>query len=288
MDKVSIVILNYNEGEMLGRCIQSIYDNIEYGNYEIIVVDNGSSDNSKENIRNNFPKVIWIQNAKNYGFAGGNNIGMARALKRGADFVILLNNDTEVTGGWLYEMIKIASSEKGIGIVGPRLILTKDGIAQKSCYEYRRGITHKFAPDETCEVDCVTGACMLIKRCLIEKIGMLNEDYFPIYFEDMEYCLDARKANYKVMYAFDSIIYHHKGLTMKKYDWKYKTYHTNRLRFIGRNFPLRWKVVRFFMEIGNIMAAIKERKLRTLLSVYENFYGNSKEHILKERELNRK
>jgi GT2 family glycosyltransferase len=278
MKKTSIIILNYNGKKLLEKCIESIIDNT-LEDYEIIVVDNNSNDGSAKMVRKKFPTVKLIQNSENYGFSKGNNIGMKSAK---SDFVLLLNNDTEVTKGWLKEMVKTIS-KKGVGVVGPRLVLP-NGEVQKNCYDYRFGYTIKFAPsgmishnDERFhqlvkerEVDCVSGACLLIKKSVIEKIGFLDEGYSPIYFEDVDYCFRAKRAGYKVICNPHSVLYHHKGITMNKQDWQYETYHRNRIKFINKNFPFHWRIVRIFMELGNVIKAIKERRLMRLLNIYED------------------
>jgi len=271
--KVSIVVLNYNGKELLRKCLESILKETEYGNYEIIVVDNNSSDASVEMVKKFFPELKLIQNKKNYGFSKGNNIGAKYGLRNDAEFILFLNNDTEVTKGWLREMVKIAKSKEEIGIVGPRFLFP-DGRIQKNCYKYRYGFSHSLAPDKIMEVDCVTAACMLIKRRVIEKIGLLDESYYPIYFEDVDYCFRVKKAGFKIICTPNSIVYHHKGVTMEKLDWQYETYHTNRIRFILKHFPHSWLIVRFFIEIWNIIEAIKKKKLKILLSTY------SKNHII--------
>jgi GT2 family glycosyltransferase len=271
--KVYIIVINFNGRDFLRKCLQSLLKETKYENYEIIVTDNNSTDGSIEMIEKNFPKIKLIKNKKNYGFSGGNNIGAKYALKQNAQFILFLNNDTEVTKGWLSKMVKTVNSKHEIGIVGPRF-LYPDGTLQNNCYKYRYGFSIALAPDKISEVDCVVAACMLIKRSVIEEIGLLDEGYFPIYFEDIDFCFRAKKAGYKVVCVPYSIVYHHKGKTMKKHDWQYETYHTNRIRFILKNFPPHWIFIRGFIEWWNIAKAIKERRLKILLSIYSKALRN--------------
>ena len=270
-DKVSIIILNYNEKNILKKCLESIKNKTLYKNYEIIVVDNNSTDGSIEMLQKFFPEIKLIKNPKNYGFPKGNNIGIREALKHGTDYVLILNNDTEVTENWLKSMIEIADSNERIGMIGPQLILP-NGNTQNSCYSYKYGLTKKFAPNKTQEVDCVSGACMLIKNSVIQEIGLLDEGFNPIYFEDIDYCFRVKKSGFKIVYTTKSKVYHHKGMTMEKMDWNYEVYHTNRIKFLLKNFPVSWLIVRLLVEPWNIIQGLKEGKLKILLSVYSKVF----------------
>ena len=276
--KVSIVVLNYNGKDLLKKCLESIKNKTQYENYEIIVVDNNSTDDSIKMLQKFFTEVKLIQNPKNYGFPKGNNIGTKKALRNGADFILLLNNDTEVTKKWLKEMVRVANSDEKIGIVGSKLILPT-GKTQKSCCNYKYGLSRKFAPQKREVVDSLVAACMLIKKGVIEKIGFLDENFFPIYYEDVDFCLRAEKVGYKTVYVPQSKVYHHKGITMKKQDWQFEAYHTNRLRFFSKHFPISWLIMRFLIEPRNILKSIKEGKLKTLLSIYSRHIRSNKSSI---------
>jgi len=278
-EKISIVILNYNGKNLLKKCLRSIQKNTIYKNYEVIVVDNDSHDKSMEMVKKLFPKIKMIQNPENYGFPKGNNIGLKKAIKnKNVKFVLLLNNDTEVTKNWLKEMVRVANSDERIGIVGSKLILP-NGKIQKSCCNYKYGLSRKFAPQKREVVDSLVAACMLIKRSVIEKIGFLDENFFPIYYEDVDFCLRAEKVGYRTVYAPQSKVYHHKGITMKKQDWQFEAYHTNRLRFFSKHFPTSWLIIRFLIELRNILKAIKEGKIKTLLSIYSRHIRSNKRSI---------
>jgi len=266
-DKVSIIILNYNGKNILKKCLESIENKTLYKNYEIIVVDNNSTDDSIKMLQKFFPEIKLIRNPKNYGFAKGNNIGVREVLKHGTDYILLLNNDTEVTENWLKGMIEIANSDERIGIVGPQLILP-NGNVQKNCYSYKYGLTKKFAPDKTQDVDCVSGACMLIKRDLVEKIGLLDER-FILYFEEVDYSMRTKKAGYRIIYTTEVTVHHHKAATTKKYDWVYKLYHVSRVKLIVKDFPFSWKIVRVSLEVFNILKSIKMKKFKVLISAYK-------------------
>jgi GT2 family glycosyltransferase len=181
-------------------------------------VDNASSDGTVETVKEKFPSVKIISNPKNLRFAGGNNVGIEYALQNKSDFVLLLNNDTEVDPNFLSELVRFAENDSRIGIVGPKIFYYYD---QKRIWfaggrvDYWKGwISHigireidHGQYDTAREVDYITGCCMLVKREVVEKIGKLDESYF-IYGEDTDWCLRASRADYKLAYVPSSVIWH--------------------------------------------------------------------------------
>ena len=273
--KVSIIILNWNGWEDTIECLESLYQ-ITYPDYDVIVVDNGSEDESIEKIKEyaegnieveskffeyssgNKPiriieytreeaeagggkegeiadlpsnrKLILIKNEKNYGFAEGNNIGMRYALKAlNPDYVLLLNNDTAVDREFLGELVKVGESDEKIGIVGPK-IFNPDGTSQLSCWKYHSylnvfneafllnlfGNFYKYRNvKEIKEVDVVLGACMLFKKQVLDKIGLLDRNIF-MYTEETDICYRAKKKGYKIIYYPKCDIIHYGGQSSKK------------------------------------------------------------------------
>ena len=118
--KVTIILLNWNGKEDTIECLESL-KHITYPNYEILLVDNGSTDGSVECFRERYPGMEIIENGENLGFAEGNNVGIRRAMDEGADYVLLLNNDTVVDPEFLGELVKVGESDPKIGIVGPKI-----------------------------------------------------------------------------------------------------------------------------------------------------------------------
>ena len=116
--KVSIIVLNWNNYNDSAECLESL-NNIDFPNCEIILVDNASEDGSAERLKMNYPNISLIKNHDNYGYAKGNNVGIKQALKNGADYVLLLNNDTVVDQHFLTPLVMDAEADNGIGIVGP-------------------------------------------------------------------------------------------------------------------------------------------------------------------------
>lgn len=215
--KVFIVILNWNGRQLLEDCIKSLQD-ITHPNYSILVVDNGSSDGSVQMVSQKYPQIEIIQNETNLGFSKANNIGINRALAKGADYVLLLNNDVEVAPDFLHKLVEVAERDEKIGIVGPKIyyydrpkvIWFAGGVIN---FRYGGGghIGHNQIDrgqyNQIKEVDYISGCAMLIKKEVIEKIGLLDEDYF-IYSEDTDLCYRAHKADFRNLYVPSAVIWH--------------------------------------------------------------------------------
>ncbi|MFH1624074.1 MAG: glycosyltransferase [Pseudomonadota bacterium] len=214
---VSIVILTYNQLEYTEKCIESI---LRYTKepYELIFVDNGSTDGTVEYLKTvqssefRVQSIRIIENTSNRGFAAGNNQGIGAA--RG-DYILLLNNDIIVTDGWLQEMIRGAESDPKIGIVGPMSNYVSgpqlDREAKYSNIEemqaYARNFAHKNK-GRWLEFDRMVGFCMLIKREVLDKIGLLDERFGSGNFEDDDLCLRAERAGYKMMICGNVFVHH--------------------------------------------------------------------------------
>lgn len=253
---VYIIILNYNGWKDTIECLESVYKN-NYSKYQVIVVDNGSVDESVKKLRewakerDREPRIIMTE--KNLGFAGGNNIGIKLALKNGGDYILLLNNDTVVEKGFLEELIKTAE-EKNAEIIGGKIYYYGDGNkiwyeGGKLCWLLGGGIHHgkgRCEKDKISgihEVTFITGCMMLIKRSTIEKIGLLDESYF-LYCEDTDYCARALKNNIRMAVNLSSVIYHKENSTLG--GWKPSHIYyliRNRFIFMKKNAPLYFLVV---------------------------------------------
>ncbi len=251
--KVYIVVLNWNGKEDTIECLKSL-EKIEYDNYKVVVVDNASTDDSVFEIERQFPKVEIIRNKKNLGFAGGNNIGIEFALENGADYVLLINNDTISCGNFLKELVKVGESDNRIGILGPKIYFYGEPkriwfAGGKINWLKNEGTHVGFGEidrgqyDSAKEVDYLTGCCLLIKKEVIGGIGALSEDYF-LYYEDTDFSLRAKKAGYRCVYVPKSVIYHKVSRSTRAGSWEYIYYHTrNGLALAKRNGSLLNRVV---------------------------------------------
>lgn len=231
---LTIVIVNYNAKNFLMDCIKSVYSSENRIKFEIVVVDNDSQDGSKELITTNYPSIVWIQNSVNEGFAKANNQGFKIAKGK---YIMLLNNDTIVFDYSLDRLVEFLNESKEVGAVGPR-ILNTDRTLQLSC---RRGLPnavnslgyftklYKIFPNnkalgsytmsylrdnESHAVEALSGAAMVIRKEIVEKIGGLDENFF-MHFEDIDLCLRIGKAGYKLFYVYNSEIVHIKGQSSK-------------------------------------------------------------------------
>ncbi|HDR72334.1 MAG TPA: glycosyltransferase family 2 protein, partial [Methanoculleus sp.] len=266
--KVAIIILNWNGWKDTLECLESLYQ-ITYPAYEVIIVDNGSEDNSIDHIRDycagncevttdfvtyqaetkpialaeytrdeiesggadplvDIPsdrKLRIIKNEKNYGCSEGNNIGMRFALNDlNADYILLLNNDVVVDREFLGEMVAVAERDEYIGFVGPKAYFYHDkGVIQYTgggTVDLRRGVSPCIARNErdngnynrNYEVDYVGGACILVKREVIDTIGLWDDTFFA-YWEETDWCLRGKKEGYASMYAWRANIWHKEGAT---------------------------------------------------------------------------
>lgn len=209
---VGVIVLNYNGREVLPGLLESL-ENIDYPNWRLFLVDNASTDNSIALARSWLDKLPMeiIENRENLLFSAGNNVGIERAMDWGADYIFLLNNDTIVPSILISEMIDFMEKNPRAGIAGPMIHFGKpEGViwgAGGRVYEWwglvrHRGIRRVDGGQfpEPKRVDYVSGAAMLIKRDVIDKVGMLDAG-FPMYYEDTDFCYRAKRAGFEVWYV---------------------------------------------------------------------------------------
>lgn len=224
---LSIVILNYNTCDLLKQTLESIETPVSH---EIIVVDNASTDDSVEMVREQFPKVKLIQNEINGGFATGNNIGLRKARGK---YLMLLNSDTTIQGKALQVLIDYLHQHTQVGIVTPKLVLS-DGSLDPACHRGLPTIWNSFTYFSKLEkifpeshvfggyhqtwkdmtkihpVEAVSGAAMMFPRKLLTTIGYLDEQFF-MYAEDLDYCKRAHDAGFEIVYNPQAVVIHYKG-----------------------------------------------------------------------------
>ncbi len=204
---ISIIIPVFNQLHLTRNCLASIKKHTGLP-YEIIIVNNGSTDKTKA-VMGRLPGIKLISNTKNMGFAYACNQGIKQASGK---YVVLLNNDTIVSRSWLDNMISCLDSSPQIGIVGPlsnfvagRQLVKGPGLKR---YNFGDGVMNVREPAKWFEVDFLSGFCMVLKRELINKIGLLDERFNIGSFEDNDYCLRALQGGYRLMVAGDTFIYH--------------------------------------------------------------------------------
>jgi len=233
MKKTSIIIPTYNGRELLKDCIYSIKRHTDEP-YEIIVVDNGSTDGTLDICRQE--ELSFISLAANTGFPAACNRGLKIAS---GDALLLLNNDIIVTRNWLGNMLKCLYSAEDVGIVGP---LTNFASGRQQIgipYTNIEDMTDRYnKPDsgKWMEIDRVVGFCFLFKRELMERIGLLDEQFSPGHFEDDDYCHRAKSAGYQLRVAGDVFIFHHGNSSFLQQDESKvkQLIESNRHRFISK------------------------------------------------------
>jgi len=219
----SIVIPVYNQWAFTAACLDSLAAHTDPP-HEIIIIDNASSDGTAEHLRQRTGRnggIAVITNDRNLGFTLAANQGLRAAA---GEFVVLLNNDTTVTAGWLEGLQQVACSDDRIGIVAPKLVrpatrrlqgigglvFCKGGMRPpvgEGLPPDAPGLQHPF------EIQYAEGSCMLIKRAVIDAIGYLDECFAPAYYEDTDYCFRAREAGFRIVYAPGSTVWHHSTVT---------------------------------------------------------------------------
>jgi len=262
--KVSVIILNWNNYRDIKECLLSL-DKITYPNYEMIIVDNGSIDGSTLKIQKDFPQHKYIYNKDNLGFTEGNNIGMEYAMKKGTDFVLILNNDVIVEKNFLELLVDIALKNWDVGIVGPAIYFyhEPEKLSPTGCeINYWRINTKVYYSAEPAEMDWVYGCCLLVKKEVINKIGYFYKPYF-ISYEDVDYCVRAKKAGFKVIYEPKARIWHKSGTSLKKISNSYYYYfNRNKLLFVKRNAPVYIKYLFYFYFSSYLIFRIIEKLIK--------------------------
>jgi len=244
-EKVVLVILNWNKPDDTIECLESC-QRIDYPNFETLLVDNHSSDDSVARIRARFPKLTVLENADNLGYAGGNNAGIRAALTMGADLVFILNNDVTVHPKALTELVRVFKKEPDAGIVAPKVLYYDDHATINSLgtsmdwLKLRPKMGHYHEKDSASYPDVMPmqvllGAALMLSRGMLAKVGLLDEKFF-IFHEEADWCFRSLRAGYRNLTASQAVIYHKESKTMRDFSVLTHYYSTrNFLYFVRKN-----------------------------------------------------
>jgi hypothetical protein len=237
--KVITVVLSNNRRDDTLVCLQTLSQST-YSPHSIIVVDNVSKDGTVEAIRTQFPEAGVVELTQNLGYAGNNNVGIRLALEQGADWVFVLNDDTAVAPDCIAELMRIAESADSIGMVGPMIyhfdernvIQTAggraDGLWRFTHLGHNEDDIGQFPGPHL--VDWLSGCALLVKRAVIEQIGLLDERLF-MYWEEIDWCLRASRHQWRLMHMPQARMWH-KGVQRHYQPTPAVTYYSTRNQFL--------------------------------------------------------
>jgi hypothetical protein len=258
--KVFIVVLTWNRVDAVIACVLSM-NALQYPNFEVIVVDNNSQDGTAARLREVFPRLTVIVNERNLGYTGGNNVGIRHALEHGADYVLLLNNDSMPAPNLIDELTRIAESQLDIAVVGARNVMYDARNVLWAAYgeiTYGPLLTrlHGWRVPDTSryravrDVDHVIGCGYMWRREALEDVGLLDTNFFG-YHEDVDWCFRAKKAGWRVVYVGTAAVYHQGSLSCNPSFGECMPV----MYFLGRNGVLftrkhgsRWDLVRLTLN----------------------------------------
>ena len=215
---ILILLVNWNGHEDTLACLRSL-DAVQRPAFDVLVVDNASSDDSVARIRETFPAVEVLESGENLGFTGGNNLGLEYARQHGYEYVLLLNNDTEVAPDFLAPLVEALEADPQAAAAGPLIYyhaLPQVVWSAGGAIDWKRGETRMIGLGERDEgqfdgpprpVDFVTGCALLVRTRVLEEVGGLDERFFA-YYEEVEWCLRMQRAGYRILFVPRSKIWH--------------------------------------------------------------------------------
>jgi len=205
---LSIIILNYNNSELLKKCLASVFNPVRKISFEVVVVDNASTDDPLIMIKRDFPPVKVIVNSENLGFSKANNQGISQSSGK---YCLLLNNDTIVKPGAFEVLAEFMERHPSCGACGPKL-LNEDGSLQRQGGLFGSSFWNASEPKRA---QFLTGACLMVRREVINKIGLLDENLY-FYNEDLDWCRRIKKAGWEIYYVPAAGVIHLGGYSTKR------------------------------------------------------------------------
>jgi len=285
--KVFIIILNWKNWPDVLECLESIKNN-DYPNYQVVIVDN----DSEEKPQPPSPEIKIVYNEENLGFSGGNNVGIKYALENNADYVLLLNDDTIVDQNFLSKLVEAGESDKSFGMIGPKVYFYDEpnrlwDSGGKINWLYNKGTMRgyneidkgQYDSPPIQETEYINGCCLLVKKEVINQIGLMAEDYVA-YYEDADWSTRARQAGYKCIFVPQSEIWHKGSKSTIPNSPLYIYYHVrNGLVFSSRFAPIYIKPLvhldvlwRILKQIIKLFIPKKKAWVKPILLGIKDFY----------------
>jgi GT2 family glycosyltransferase len=245
MALISIITVNFNQPQATLDLLKSIYECYPKANLEVIVVDNGSTEDHGVEFKNTDLHVLYIRSEKNLGFAGGNNLGIKSAK---GEYLFLVNNDTEFSAGLLETLTETMEGNAEIGIISPKInywdnkeIIQYAGFTEMNYYTCRNECIGQFETDHgqfnnvNAETGYVHGAAMMIRRSALKAAGNMAENFF-LYYEEMDWCEQIKRSGFKIWINTNALIYHKESLSVGKNSAIKEFFmNRNRILFTRRN-----------------------------------------------------
>lgn len=286
--KVSIIIVTWNALPLLQKCLPSVVDSA-YPNLEIVVADNASTDGTAEWIRQRFSEVKVVRHPENWMFCRGNNEALPHTSGK---FVVLLNNDVEVSPNWLTPLVDAMEADPGVAAVQPKLLQHNDrgrfeyagasgGFIDRYGYPFTRGrifFTMEYDRgqyDDARDIFWATGAALMLRRSALDRIGLLDER-FVMHMEEIDLCWRLQRTGYRIRVAPSSVVYHIGGGSLSQGDAR-KIYlnFRNSLLLLYKNLPSRaWRrvlAVRVLFDAAAVLRALgggRPAEARSIVRAY--------------------
>ena len=286
----SIIVLNYNAGDLLLNCIESIFKT-QNKEFEVIVVDNISTDNSHKRCKDKFPQIQLIENKENLGYCEGNNVGIRQAK---GDFIVILNPDTRVEPNWLVEFFKEYENH-GKGLYQPKILAFEDNLFESAGnmlhlfgfgYSKGRGIKDKGQFEKFQEIGYASGACLFTKTETIKKIGLFDPFIF-LYHDDLDLGWRALQIGIKSFYVPSATVFHAGSYnykwSAKKFFWLERNRHYCLLTHISKKTFYKMLpaliIVEIMMVIFYVMKGFGKMKLKAYFDILKNFKHIRKKYV---------
>lgn len=277
---VAVIVLTWNGAEHLPGCLESLAAQ-RGGDFELLIVDNGSADESIAVARHYAPEARIVENGRNLGFAGGMNVGIRLlcAIQQPPDVIVLLNQDTAVAPDWLERLTRPFAEDPQLGAAGCK-IFYPDGQTLQHCggmLDPARATSRLIGNGEQDsgqhnqprQVDYVTGAAIALRTTALARVGLFDEGYNPAYYEEVDLCWRLRRAGYTVRYLPDAVLRHVESTSIRDLVQRGVLANRNRLRFVVKTFPSEqiWPVF-LVAEQARLAAISNGPEARILRRVY--------------------